>query len=140
MDWFICLQELQKFLLFRFSEPPYFLLFIGLLTTFSCGLSFFLRLRQLVEHWSQNFVVSTLPKWEKLQLLIPFLQTASGVCIVLAFILETFGLPTLPSYLVSLILTVAIASFVWSKIGINLARHLLHSYFLNEFAKLSHLR
>lgn len=139
MDWSVYLQQFQDFVLFRFSPQPYFLLTIGLLISLTCGLPFVITLRQRVQDWSRTLSPVTLSRWTKLQLLIPFLGTAAGICITFASVLELFRLPTLPSYLVSLLVTTLIGSLVWSQIGIILGRRLLRSY-LADFSELSHQR
>lgn len=139
MNWSTYLQQFQDFALFRFPQPPYFLLLIGLIISLSCVLPFVLTLQQLLKYWSQNRSPSALSRWSKLQLLIPLLGTAVGIDIVLASMLEMFGLPTLPSYLLSLLVTILIGSLVWSQIGIILGKRLLRSY-LAEFSEFSHQR
>ncbi|WP_339461371.1 hypothetical protein [Nodularia spumigena] len=139
MDWSKNLQQFQDFVLFKLPEPPYFLLLIGLLISLLCGLPFAITLQKRVQDWIQNHSPTTLPRWAKLQLLIPFIGTAIGICIALASMLEIFGLPTLPSYLLSLLVTTLVGSWVWAEIGNLLGRRLLRSY-LAKSAKLSHQR
>ncbi|MEA5515425.1 hypothetical protein [Nodularia sp. UHCC 0506] len=139
MDWSKNLQQFQDFVLFKFPQPPYFLLSIGLLISLLCGLPFAITLQKRVQDWMKNHSSSTLPRWAKLQLLIPFIGTAIGVCIAFASLLEIFGLPTLPAYLISLLSTILAASWIWSEIGHLLGRRLLRSY-LAQSAKLSHQR
>ncbi|GAX34441.1 hypothetical protein NIES3585_04420 [Nodularia sp. NIES-3585] len=139
MDWSNNLQQFQNFVLFKFPEPPYFLLLIGLLISLLCGLPFVNTLQRRVQDWIQNHSPTTLPRWAKLQLLIPFIGTAIGVCIAFSSILEIFGLPTLPAYLISLLVITLVAAWVWSKIGNLLGRRVLRSY-LAESSKLSHQR
>ncbi len=139
MDWSKNLQQFQEFVLFKFPQPPYFLLFIGLLISFLCGLPFAITLQQRVQDWIQNHSPTTLPRWAKFQLSIPFIGTAIGVAITLASMLEIFGLPTLPAYLTSLLVTALVAAWVWAEIGHLLGRRLLRSY-LAKSSKLSHQR
>lgn len=138
MDWSQNLQQFQDFVLFKFPQLPYFLLLIGLLISLVCGLPFAITLQKRVQDWIQNHSPATLPRWAKLQLFIPFIGTAIGVSIALASMLEIFGVPTLPSYLLSLLVTSLVGSWVWSEIGNLLGRRLLRSYLAN--AKLSHQR
>lgn len=139
MDWFTYLQQFHDFVLFRFSRPPYVLLAIGLLISLICSLPFVITLQKTVQVWYQNLYATTLTKWAKLQLFIPFLGTLSGVCIVFGSVLEIFGLPTFPSYLISLLVTSLIGSLVWSELGMMLGRNFLRSY-LTNFSELSHQR
>lgn len=139
MDWSTYLQQFQDFVLFKFPQPPYFLLLIGLLISFLCGLPFAITLRQRVQDWEQNHSPATLPRWGKLQLLIPFVGTIIGFSITFASMLEIFGLPTLPSYLISLLVTTLLGSWVWSEIGNLLGRRLLRSY-LAKSSEFSHQR
>jgi type IV secretory pathway VirB6-like protein len=139
MDWSTYLEQFQNFVLFRFSQPPYILLIIGLLISLMCGLPFVITLLTRVRNWYQNTSPLTFTKWAKLELLIPFLGTLSGVCIIFASMLEIFGLSTFLSYLISLVATSLIGSLVWSEIGMMLGRNVLRSY-LSNFSKLSHQR
>ncbi|TVP56093.1 MAG: hypothetical protein EA343_24490 [Nodularia sp. (in: Bacteria)] len=139
MDWSNNLQQLQDFVLFKFPDPPYFLLLIGLLISLLCGLPFAITLQKRVQDWIENHSPTTLPRWAKLQLLFPFIGTAIGISIAFASMLEIFGLPTLPSYLISLLTTTLVALWAWSEIGNLLGRRLLRSY-LAQSAKLSHQR
>lgn len=135
MDWNTYIQRIQDFFLFRLSPPPYFLLWIGLLISFSCALPFALMLRQLMQYWSQNHSPKALSRWRKLQLVIPLLGILVGICVTSASMLEIFGVPTVASYAVALLLTSVIGIFVWSQIGRILSRNLLLSY-LSEFSEL----
>ncbi|WP_414550427.1 hypothetical protein [Anabaena sp. CCY 0017] len=139
MDWSENLQQFQDFLLFKFPQPPYFLLLIGLFISLLCGLPFVITLQKRVQDWIKNHSPQTLPRWAKLQLLTPFVGTAIGVSIACASMLEIFGLPTLPAYLISLIGTSFVAAWVWSEIGHILGRRLLRSY-LAKSSELSHQR
>jgi hypothetical protein len=92
-------------------------------------------LRQLLQYWSQNHSPKALTRWKKLQLVIPLLGTLAGFCITFASMFEIFGLTTVFSYVVALLLTSVIGLFVWSQIGRILSRNLLRSY-LSEFSEL----
>ncbi|WP_069108567.1 hypothetical protein [Fortiea contorta] len=139
MDWSKYLQQLHDFVLFKYSQPPYVLLVIGLLITLTCSLPFVITLRQRVKQWDKNHSLVILSRWAKLQLLIPFLGIAAGVFIAFGAMLEIFGLPTLPSYLISLLATILIGSLVWSEIGVILGRRLLRSY-ITDFSEFFHQR
>jgi membrane protein implicated in regulation of membrane protease activity len=57
-----------------------------------------------------------------IQLLVPFLGIAAGICVFLAAGLEVFGFPWWLSYSISLPLTLLIATLVWSQLGKLLAQ------------------
>ncbi len=135
MGWDTYIQRIQDLLSFRFLQPPYFLLCIGLLISFSCILPFALMLRQLMQYWYQNHSPNAFTGWRKLQLVIPFSGTLVGVCVTLASILEIFGFSTVGSYFVALLVTSAIGLFVWWQLGRTLSRNLLRSY-LSESSEL----
>jgi hypothetical protein len=135
MDSNTYIQAIQDFFLFRFSQPPYFLLGIGLLISLSCALPFALMLRQLMQYWSTNHSPKAFTTWKKLQLVIPWFGTLAGVCITFASTFEILGLTTATSYFVALVLTSVIGLFVWSQISRLLSRNLLRSY-LSEFPEL----
>lgn len=122
------LHQFQNLLFFRFPQAPYLLMAIGLLISLSCGLSFALSLRQRVQYWERNLSPQTLPRWGRLQLSLPFLGTAVGVCIALAASLEILGLSTLVAYLLSLLLTLGLGLIVWSQIGKTLGKRALRFY------------
>ncbi|HYW18250.1 MAG TPA: hypothetical protein VE956_02880 [Nodularia sp. (in: cyanobacteria)] len=139
MDWSENIQQFQDFVLFKFPQPPYFLLLTGLLISLFCGLPFAITLQKRVQDWIENHSPTTLPRWAKLQLLIPFIGTDIGVFIAFASILEIFDVPTLPAYFISLLVNILVASWVWSELGNLLGRRLLRSY-LAKSSKLSHQR
>ncbi len=128
IDWNIYMQQIQDLFLFRFSQPPYFLLVIGLLISLSCALPFALMLRQLIEYWNKYHSQEAFTRWRKLQLLTPFLGTLVGACIASASTLEIFGFATSASYLVALLVTSVIGILVWLLIGRILSKNLLRSY------------
>jgi hypothetical protein len=88
-----------------------------------------------MQYWSQNHSFNALTRWRKLQLVIPLFGTLVGFCVTFASMLEIFGLTTVASYFVGLLLTLAIGLFLWSLIGRMLSRNLLRSY-LSEFSEL----
>jgi hypothetical protein len=139
MDWSENLQHFQDFLRFKFPQPPYFFMLIGLSISLLCGLPFAITLQKRVQDWIENHSPTALPRWAKLQLLVPFIGTAIGVGIAFASMLEIFGLPTVPSYLLSLLGTTLVAAWVWGEIGKLLGRRLLRSY-LAKSATWSHQR
>ncbi|BDA69063.1 hypothetical protein CAL7716_032290 [Calothrix sp. PCC 7716] len=122
------MQEIQDLFLFRFSQPPYFLLVIGLLISLSCALPFALILRQLIEYWNEYHSQEAFTRWRKIQLLTPFTGTLVGVCIAFASTLEIFGFATVASYLVALLATSVVGVLVWLQIGRILSKNLLRAY------------
>jgi hypothetical protein len=139
MDWSENLQHFSNFLLFKFPQAPYFLMLIGLSISLLCGLSFAITLQKRVQDWIGNHSPAALPRWGKLQLLVPFIGTVIGVGIAFASMLEIFGLPTVPSYFLSFLSTSLVATWVWGEIGKLLGRRLLRSY-LAKSATWSHQR
>lgn len=103
--------------MYTFPEPPYFLLFAGLFVGLTCGVSFEATLKQKVQEWSKNRSTRTLAQMKGLQLLIPFLGIAAGICVFLSAGLEIFGFPTWLSYLISSPLTLLIAVLVWLQLS-----------------------
>lgn len=103
--------------MYNFPEPPYFLLFAGLFAGMTCGAAFEATLKQKVQEWSKNRSTRTLAQMKGLQLLIPFLGIAGGICVFLAAGLEIFGFPTWLSYSISLPLTVLIGVLVWLQLS-----------------------
>ncbi|MBW4600897.1 MAG: hypothetical protein KME29_15180 [Calothrix sp. FI2-JRJ7] len=122
------LQKIQDLFLYRFSQPPYFLLLIGLLISFSCVLPFILILRQLIQYWSKYHSQEAFTRWRKLQVLTPYIGTLVGVCIALASALEILGLATFASYLVALLVISVVGFLVWLQIGRILSKNLVRSY------------
>lgn len=139
MDWSENLQQFQDFLRFKFPQPPYFLMLIGLSISLLCGLPFAITMQKRVQDWIENHSPAALPTWAKLQLLVPFIGTAIGVGIAFASMLEIFGLPTVPSYFLSFLGTSLVAAWAWGEIGKLLGRRLLRSY-LAKSATWSHQR
>jgi hypothetical protein len=131
MDAAVFLRQIRDLVLSRPSHPPYVSLLIGLLISLSCAVPLALTLRQRMQYWSQNLTFITLTKWGNLQILIPLAGTNVGVWLFIASGLEIFGFSTVLSYLVSLLLTAAISSVVWSQISIFLGRRRVRSMWTN---------
>lgn len=132
MDWASYLHQLQKFIGFRFSSPPYVLLLAGLFIGLTSGAAFTAVLRQRIKEWSRDFSPSIFNQWGKLQLLIPFLGTCVGLCLVAASGLEMIGFSTVVSYTLALPLTLIIGWLIWSRIGRNLGKRVMRSYWQNH--------
>ena len=108
--------------MYYFPDPPYFLLVFGLFAGITCGLAFEATLKQKVQEWSRNRSTRTLAQMKGIQLLLPFLGIAAGICVFLAAGLEIFGFPTWLSYSISLPLTLLIGFLVWSQLAKLLAQ------------------
>ncbi|MCU0543173.1 MAG: hypothetical protein MUE44_13540 [Oscillatoriaceae cyanobacterium Prado104] len=111
--------------MYYFPEPPYFLMTAGLLAGMASGLAFEATLKQAVQLWSKNRSTRTLATLRGMQLSLPFLGMAGGICVFLASGMEIFGFPKLLSYEIALPLTVLTGWLVWrqlSKLLIELER------------------
>lgn len=108
--------------MYNFPEPPYFLLFVGLFAGITSGAAFEATLKQNVQEWSKNRSTRTLAQMQGIQLLLPFLGIAVGICLFLAAGLEIFGFPSWLSYSLSLPLTILIGVLVWSQLAKLLAQ------------------
>ncbi|MBW3586595.1 MAG: hypothetical protein KY448_12360, partial [Cyanobacteria bacterium 0813] len=103
--------------MYYFAEPPYFFMSAGLLAGMASGVAFEATLKQAVQLWSKNRSTSTLANLQGLQLLIPFLGMAGGICVFLASGMEIFGFSKLLSYALALPLTVLTGWLVWTQLG-----------------------
>lgn len=100
-----------------FPEPPYFLLGAGLLASIASGTAFYATLTQFVQMWSRNRSTRSLSQARGLELQLPFLGIAGGVCVFLAAGLQIFGINTQIAFLLSLPLTIFTAWLVWWQLG-----------------------
>jgi hypothetical protein len=100
-----------------FPEPPYFLLIAGLLAGLAAGKAFEETLKQVVREWAKTRSSRILSDAVKNQLLVPFLGICGGICVFLASGLVVFGFPLLPSYFLSLLLTLGTALLIWTQLG-----------------------
>ena len=103
--------------MYYFPEPPYFLMTAGLLAGMASGLAFEATLKQAVQLWSKNRATRTLANLQGLQLFVPFIGMAGGICVFLASGMEIFGFPKLLSYALALPLTVLTGWLVWTQLG-----------------------
>ena len=103
--------------MYSFPEPPYFLLIAGLLASFTSGAAFNAVLKQSVKSWSISRSKQDLTRLRGLQLLLPFLGIAAGVCVFLSSGMEIFGFPANLAYAIALPLTVLIAWLIWFQLG-----------------------
>jgi len=100
-----------------YYEPPYFLLFAGLVISILSGVAFEAVLKQNVRDWSKNRSTRTLANLQGFQLLMPFLGMAMGIWFFLASGIQIFGFPGKFAYILSGSLTALIGWLVWSQLG-----------------------
>jgi hypothetical protein len=100
-----------------YPQPPYFLLVAGLLASLASGLAFDSVLRQAVQDWSKSHSTRTLANLRGMQLLVPFLGIAGGVCVFLSSGMQLFGFPPNFAYAMAMPLTIFTAWLVWSQLG-----------------------
>lgn len=103
--------------MYSFPEPPYFLLIAGLLASFASGAAFDAVLKQSVKSWSKSRSSHDLASLRGLQLLLPFLGIAAGVCVFLSSGMEIFGFPANLAYAIASPLTILIAWLIWVQLG-----------------------
>ncbi len=128
MFWAIYSQTFQDFFTFKFPEKPYFLLAIGFIISLTCGFPLATILPQQVKIHAAKFYYQAEGWWEKLQLFVSLLGTIAGFSIMLASTLEILGSPTLPSYLLSVIITDATVSSILLPKNRKLERRTLNLY------------
>ncbi|MGB7712789.1 MAG: hypothetical protein WCD53_24055 [Microcoleus sp.] len=107
----------KELFVYYFPEPPYFFMTAGLLAGMASGLAFEATLKEAVKLWSKNRATRTLANLQGLQLFIPFLGMAGGICVFLASGVEIFGLPKLFAYALSLPLTILTGWLIWRQLG-----------------------
>jgi hypothetical protein len=100
------------------QDPPYFILFAGLLAGIACGAAFDATLRQNVKEWSVNRKNISLASSENITLLLPFLGICVGIVFFLSAGLEIFGFPTWLAYSIAFPLTVFIAILLWFQLRV----------------------
>jgi uncharacterized protein (DUF2062 family) len=98
-------------------EPPYVLLIAGLLASIASGIAFEAVLKQSVREWAERRSTRSLAKMRGMELFLPFLGMALGVCVFLASGVEVFGFPTKLSYAISIPLTAFISNLIWRQLG-----------------------
>jgi hypothetical protein len=102
----------QSQLMYYLPEPPYFLVFVGLLIGLTCGLAFEATLKQKVKVWL-NTPSSSL---KDLDLQLPFLGICLGICLFLSSGMEIFLGSRWVSYAIALPITIFIAALVWRQL------------------------
>lgn len=104
-----------------YPDPPYFLVFIGILIALTSGSAFAATLKQIVQKWSKDRAANVQTQLKIAQLLVPFLGICIGVLIFLASGLEVFGFTGWLAYAVAGVLTLLIGLLVWFQLGSMLA-------------------
>lgn len=99
------------------TDPPYFLLLMGLLAALTSGLAFEATLKQSVQSWAKNRSTRTLANLRGVQLSLPFVGMCCGICPFLGSGMEIFGFPPKLSYAIAMPLTVLTALLVWYQLG-----------------------
>lgn len=108
--------------MYSIPEPPYVLMIAGLFVSLASGIAFESVLKQAVQDWSKNRSTRTLATLQGIQLFIPFLGIALGICLFLSSGMEVFGFTTQLSYAIALPLTVLVGWLIWSQLGKILAQ------------------
>lgn len=108
--------------MYYIPDPPYVLLVAGLLASIASGVAFEAVLKQSVQEWAKHRSTRSLAKMQGMELFLPFVGMALGVCLFLASGVEIFGFPTKLSYAIAVPLTVFISWLVWRQLGVILVQ------------------
>lgn len=100
-----------------YANPPYFLLFAGLLISITSGSAFESTLKGSVNEWARNRSTRSLATMRGLALKIPFLGICLGIWLFLASGISIFGFPGPIAFGVSLLLTLLTGVLVWTQLG-----------------------
>ncbi|MGQ9870897.1 hypothetical protein [Leptodesmis sp.] len=106
-----------RFAMYNISDPPYFLFIAGFLASLTSGAAFEAVLKQSVQNWAKSRSTRSLATLQGIQLLLPFLGIAGGMCIFLSSGMAIFGFPAQLAYVISIPLTAFIGLLVWSQLG-----------------------
>jgi hypothetical protein len=105
--------------LYYFSQdPPYFILFAGLLAGIACGAAFDGALRQNVKAWRVDRANISLANGDNTPIALPFFGICVGIIFFLSSGLEIFGFPPLLAYGISLPLTLFLAILLWFQLRV----------------------
>ncbi|MCG5060576.1 MAG: hypothetical protein KA714_22025 [Limnoraphis sp. WC205] len=99
--------------MYEMSDPPYFVLVVGLFAGITSCTAFITTLKQLLKEWSSSRSTSALANLRGFQLLFPFCGIAVGIALFLASCLQVFTFSAMFSYSFSIPLTVLMAGLVW---------------------------
>jgi hypothetical protein len=110
----ISISHLQEFCLYYYpTDPPYFLLVVGLFMGISCGAAFDATLKSNVKAWSADRANIRLANSGKLPLQIPFVGIAVGVGMFLTSGLSIFGFPDSLAAGLAIPMTLLTTLFLW---------------------------
>jgi hypothetical protein len=99
--------------MYYYSEPPYFLILVGLLIGITCGLAFQTVLKQKVKQWTKQSSLQIQTNLKTPDIYIPFGGIGLGICVFLASGLGIFGVAPWIAYGISLLLTLFVTSLIW---------------------------
>jgi formate hydrogenlyase subunit 3/multisubunit Na+/H+ antiporter MnhD subunit len=102
---------------YNIPDPPYFVLIAGLLISITSGAAFEAVLKRSVQDWAKNRSTRSLATLKGLELSLPFLGMAFGVCLFLSSGVEIFGFPTKLAYAISIPLTLFISGLIWRQLN-----------------------
>ncbi len=103
--------------MYNIPDPPYFALVAGLLISVTSGAAFEAVLKSSVQDWAKNRSTRSLATLKGLELFLPFLGMAFGVCLFLSSGVEIFGFPTKLAYAISIPLTLFISGLIWRQLS-----------------------
>lgn len=103
--------------MYNLSQPPYFLIAVGLLMSLSSGIVFAKLIKQLVKDWSANPSTCNIVSIRGLTLQLPYIGIASGALIFLSSSLQLFGFTNLVAYSICLPLTLGTGLIVWIQLA-----------------------
>lgn len=103
--------------MYSIPDPPYFLFIAGLLISLTSGAAFEAVLKQSVQSWSKSRSTRSLATLQGIQLFLPFLGIAGGMCVFLSSGMAIFGFPSQLAYAISIPLTAFIGFLIWSQLG-----------------------
>jgi hypothetical protein len=108
----ISISHFKEFSLYYFpTDPPYFLLVVGLFMGISCGSAFNATIRGDVKTWSKDRENIRLTSSTALKL--SFLGISIGIGLFLTSGLAVFGFPDILAAAISLPLTIFTTVFLW---------------------------
>lgn len=98
-------------------EPPYFVLFLGLLVALTSGAAFAGTLKVIVQKWHNDGAENSGSRILIRQTLLPFLGITAGIGLFLTSGFEIFGFPPLLAYGVGVPMTVLTSLLIWWQLG-----------------------
>lgn len=98
-------------------NPPYFLLFVGLLTALTSGVALSGTLKLIVQRWQPNSTEKPESRSFLKQLYVPFMGITTGICLFLSCGLQIFGFPPFLALAVGLPISLLTCLLVWMQLG-----------------------